>query len=557
MLYDLAIIGGGINGTGVARDAALRGLRVALIEREDWGCGTTGASTRMVHGGVRYLLYDVPTTRHSSEDAARVRRIAPHLTFRIPFLWPLLDQGRLVSEAMEAFLSAYDRYAKLKGGLRHARLSAEEARRIEPGLAPDVRGALTLDEWGVDVFRLAALNALDARDAGADTFPHTEAVDFLYDGRTVRGVRVRDRLTGGERDIEARLVLNAGGPWADRIAAKAGATVRLRPGKGIHVTFERRIGNFGMILEGVDGRTMFLVPHGAETIVGTTDDDYYGDPAHVDREVTNDEVAYVIEAAARVLPQARDWRPLRAWAGVRNTIFEWGVGADALSRRHEIIDHEARDGVPGLLSLAGGKLASYRMFAEETTNCVLEKLGRPPTPSSTARRPLPGAEPEPDFRALAREFPLPAAALERVWRRLGSRLRDAFADADADDLAPICRSEAVTPAEIRYAVRVERCRTLEDLRRHAHLGAGTCDGLDCAAPAALLMGELLDWPPDRIHAELRAFIERRWIGRRPVLRGATLAHEELCRGVHAPSAAPGAASHGSCSSRPYRPPTPP
>ncbi len=533
MLYDLAIIGGGINGTGVARDAALRGLRVAIFEREDWGCGTTGSSTRMVHGGVRYLLYDVPTTRHSSEDAARVRRIAPHLTFRIPFLWPLYGQSRFMTEATEAFLTAYDRYAKLKGGLRHARLSAEDARRIEPGLAPEVRGALTLDEWGVDVYRLSALNALDAHEAGADLFPHTEVVDFLYDGRTVRGVRVRDRLDGGERDVEARLVLNAGGPWAGRIASMADATVRLRPGKGIHVTFERRIGNYGMILEGVDGRTMFLVPHGAETIVGTTDDDYYGDPARVDLEVTNDEVSYVIEAAARAIPQAREWRPLRAWAGVRNTIFEWGVDADALSRRHEIIDHETRDGVPGLLSLAGGKLASYRVFAEEATDRILEKLGRPPVACETGIRPLPGAEPEPDFRALAAGLPLPAAAIERIWRRLGGRLHGVFAGAEAGDLVPICRSEAVTPAEIRHAVQVEGCRTLEDLRRHAHVGAGSCDGLDCAAPAAHLMAELLGWTPERTHAEIEAFMDRRWIGRRPVLHGATLAQEELTRGVYA------------------------
>ncbi len=536
MLYDLAIIGGGINGTGVARDAARRGLRVALFEREDWGCGTTGSSTRMVHGGVRYLLYDVPTTRHSSEDAARVRRIAPHLTFRIPFLWPLFDESRFMIEATEAFLSAYDRYAKLKGGLRHARLSAADARRFEPGLSPEVRGALTLDEWGVDVFRLSALNALDAREAGADIFPHAEAIEFLYDGRTVRGVRVRDRLDGGERDVEARLVLNAGGPWASRIAAMAGATVKLRPGKGIHVTFERRIGNYGLILEGVDGRTMFLVPHGAETIVGTTDDDYYGDPARVDFEITNDEVAYVIEAAARAIPQARQWRPLRAWAGVRNTLFEWGIEADGLSRRHEVIDHEARDGVPGLLSMAGGKLASYRMFAEETTDLVLEKLGRAAVACETGARPLPGAEPEPDFRALAREFALPAAALERVWRRLGGRLRDAFAGAGPADLTPICRAEAVTPAEIRYAIEVEGCRTLEDLRRHTHIGAGSCDGLDCAAPAAHLMAEWLGWPTERTRSEIDAFMERRWIGRRPVLAGATLAQEELVRGIFGPDA---------------------
>ncbi len=536
MVFDVAIIGGGINGAGVARDAALRGLSVALFEREDWGAGTTGASTRMVHGGMRYLLYDVPTTRTSSEDAARVRRIAPHLTFRIPFLWPLYAGRPLFHEAMEAFLSAYDPYARRKGGLRHARLTAEQARRIEPGLAPDVTGALTLDEWGVDVHRLAALNALDAREAGARLFPHCEVVELLFSGRTVRGVRARDRLDGRVFEVEARIVVNAGGPWAGRIAAMAGARVQLRPGKGIHVTFERRIGNHGLILEGVDGRTIFLVPHGAETILGTTDDDFYGDPARVDYEVTRDEIAYLLEAAARAIPQARTWRPLRAWAGVRNTLFEWGVHADALSRRHEVLDHETRDGVPGLLSLAGGKLASYRLFAEEATDVILEKLGHPPRPSITGERPLPGAEAPPDFVRLAREIPLPPAALERIWRRLGSRIRSVLGDAAPADLAPICRSEAVTAAEIRYAVEVEGCRTLEDLRRHTHLGAGSCDGADCAAPAAQLLARLAGWPPERTRAELDAFLQNRWVGRRPVLTGVTLAHEELVRGIYDPPA---------------------
>lgn len=531
MLYDLAIIGGGINGTGVARDAALRGLSVALVEREDWGAGTTGASTRMVHGGVRYLLYDVPTTRTSSEDAGRVRAIAPHLTFRIPFLWPLFRRGFL-TEATDAFLSAYDRYSGRKGGLPHRRLSADGARRIEPGLAPEVTGALTLDEWGVDVFRIAALNALDARNAGAEIFAHTEATDFLFSGRTVRGVRVRDRLNGTTRDIEARLTVNAAGPWAAELAAGAGASLRLRPGKGIHVVFERRIGNFGLILEGVDGRTLFLVPHGAETILGTTDDDYYGDPALAPREVTRDELDYVLEAAARALPQARDWRPLRAYAGVRNTLFEWGERPDSLSRRHEVLDHEERDGVPGLFSLAGGKLASYRLFAQEATDRVLKKLGQPMVTCTTGTRSLPGAESPPDFLDLASTIPLPPASIERVWRRHGSCINEIFRDAGPADLAPVCRSEAVTPAEIRYAIDVEGCRTMDDLRRHTHLALGSCNGLDCAASAVQLLGDRLDWSADRMQYELRTFLEERWLERRPVLRDATAAQEELMRAAY-------------------------
>ncbi len=528
-MYDLAIVGGGINGTGAARDAARRGLRVALFEREDWGAGTTGGSTRMVHGGLRYLLYDVPTTRHSSEDAGRIRRIAPHVTWRIPFLWPLFPGKRFFTEATEAFLSAYDPHARRKGGLQHARLSAAEARTLEPGLAREVIGALTLDEWGCDVFRLAALNAQDARECGAELHAHVEVVEMLRSGHDVRGLRVRDRLTGASRDVEARLVINAAGPWAGQVASLADARVAMRPGKGIHVTFERRIGNYGLILEGVDGRVMFLVPHGAETIVGTTDTDYYGDPMHADLDIHRDEVAYVIEAAARALPQARQWRPIRAWAGVRNTLFEWGVDSDDLSRRHEVLDHETRDNVAGLLSIVGGKLAAYRSQAEEVVDIALRKLGRAAVRCTTGEVPLPGAEAEPDFAELSRQIPLPPALLERVWRRLGNRLHQVFADAGPAELAPICRAEGVTAAELRYAVQVEQCRTLEDVRRHTHLGAGPCDGLDCAAPAAHVLAELLDWSPDRIRAELRTFFDERWSGRRPVLTGRTLAQEELLR----------------------------
>ena len=203
-MFDVVVIGGGINGAGIARDAALRGLTVALFEREDWGAGTTGGSTRMVHGGLRYLLYDIPTTRHSSEDAGRIRRIAPHVTWRIPFLWPLFPGRRFFTEATEAFLSAYDPHARRKGGLQHARSVAQEARALEPGLAPEVNGALTLDEWGCDVFRLAALNAVDAHECGAELHATgSRRARLLRQVSTVRGVRVRDRINGRTFEVEA------------------------------------------------------------------------------------------------------------------------------------------------------------------------------------------------------------------------------------------------------------------------------------------------------------------------------------------------------------------
>jgi glycerol-3-phosphate dehydrogenase len=349
----------------------------------------------------------------------------------------------------------------------------------------------------------------------------------------VHGLKAFDHIERRSFEVRAKLVINAAGPWAGNIASMADAKVAMRPGKGVHVTFERRIGNYGLILEGVDGRVMFLVPHGAETIVGTTDTDFYGEPARVDLDIHSDEVAYVVEAAARAFPQARDWRPLRAWAGVRNTLFEWGVDSDDLSRRHEVLDHELRDNLKGLLSIVGGKLAAYRIQSEEAVDLALKKLGRDPVECTTGSQPLPGAELAPDFDELSRSIGLPRWALERVWRRVGSRIHDVFRNATPDDLMPVCRSEAITPAEIVYAIRNEGCRTLEDLRRHAHVGAGSCDGVDCALPAAQIMARLLGWSADHLDNELRRFVAERWIGRRPVLRGPALAQEEIWRASHA------------------------
>jgi glycerol-3-phosphate dehydrogenase len=304
----------------------------------------------------------------------------------------------------------------------------------------------------------------------------------LRSGRDVRGVRVRDRITGDERDVEARS--SSTPPVRGCPASRSSPTRRvpLRPGKGIHVTFERRIGNYGLILEGVDGRTMFLVPHGAETIVGTTDDDYYGDPGarRPRHHARRDRLRH--RGRARALPQAREWRPLRAWAGVRNTSSS---GASTRTPVAPPRDRRprARDGIAGLLSVVGGKLAAYRIQAEEAVDAAaLRQLGRParrarPGDGAAARRRGPAG-----LRRARPRDPAAAAALERIWRRVGSRIA---ASSTAPAPTTSRRSAAPRPsraAEIRYAVEVEQCRTLEDLFRHVHVGAGGCDGSDCAAP---------------------------------------------------------------------------
>ncbi len=537
-MLDAIVIGGGVNGAGVARDLALRGLKVALYERTDLGAGTTDASSGMIHGGLRYLLYDRETTRISCDDAGAIRKIAPHMTFRIPFLLPLFGEGRasrLKHEVVEAFFRAYDKFSPRKGGKPHLRLTREEALAIEPGLRPSLAGAVTMDEWGIDSFRLVLANALDAARHGAEVHNHTPVLELLFDGpgtgpaRRVAGVVVRER-SGGRREVRARLVVNAAGPWVPRIAAMAGCEVKLRPGKGIHLVIERRISNVGVIARAVDGRSIFVQPHENVTWIGTTDDDYYGDPGEI--PIHHDEVEYLLEAAESVFPGIRAYRVLRAFAGVRPTLHEDGRYEDELSRRHDIVDHGSRDGVHGLLTIAGGKLAAYRLMCQEAADLGARLLGSD-AKGRTHKEPLPGGEEAgiPSAADLAREWTIDRYTAARLIFRHGSLARRVLEEAKdgpgGGGRRLVCRTEPVTEAEVRWACRHEWVRTLDDLRRRTKWADGPCQGLDCLREGARVVGEELGWSPDEKDGAILEFLQARWQERRPVLRGRELAHEEL------------------------------
>lgn len=538
MDYDVIILGGGVNGTGTARDCAMRGLRVLLLEKADFGVGASGNSSGMIHGGIRYMLSDRHVTALACRDSGYIQRIAPHLLFRIPFLMPFGSgregatlRERAVFYATEVYVGTYDLYQPLKRGKPSTRLTAEELYRLEPGLRPGLHGAVTLDEWGIDAFRLCALNALAARGTGATLRTWTEARQVITEGGRVRGVRWRDVLTGEEGEALAPVVFNAAGAWSPALARASGVKVPMRPGKGVHLTLDRRYSSYGVILSAVDGRQMFVMPHENESIIGTTDDDYYGDPD--DLEATNDEVEYLLEGAASLVPGVRRARITRAWCGLRTTIHSYGPNEDALSREHQLLDGAA-DGAAGLLSIVGGKLASYRAQAEEATDRIEQLLGRPVTPSRTHEVPLPGGDAVPDATALALEFPVAAPVAARVAYRHGSRARDVLALVRDDPRLGLvlCRDEGILAAEVVYCCRHEEVRRLQDLRRRCRLAVGACGGLDCARLGAQLAGRTLSWSADRIRAELADLLDAGWRERRPVLDAAQLAQEELLRGAH-------------------------
>lgn len=514
---DAVIIGGGINGTGVARDLALRGAKVVLYERNDLAFGASGNSSGMIHGGVRYLSKSPKVTREACQDSGYIQRIAPHLLFRIPFLMTVKAgaAGRVMLELVDAYFRAYDDFQPLKRGKPHTRLSADDMAALEPGLNAQVSGGVAFDEWGVDGARLCVLNALDAEGHGARIFTHTSVESIAKAPPAGAGaplryiVRARDRLTGARRSHSARVVVNATGAWGPITAALGGVhspKVRVRPGKGIHVVYDRRLSNYGVISETIDGRQVFVYPWENASVLGTTDDDYFGDLDDV--AATSEEVRYLVQAISRVLPSIRAARAIGTYAGVRPTLYEYGPNEDELSREHAIVDHVA-DGAPGVYSMIGGKLASFRLFAEELSALVAPLIA-PGTRCTTHERPLPGGSTVPDALGFAERLSASPVAARRLVFRHGIRteqIAERIARNPAES-AVICPCEPILEAEVRHVIETEGARTVDDVSRRTRLGLGACGGMRCAARCAALVGRAHELSPAESLAQARRFLVR-------------------------------------------------
>jgi glycerol-3-phosphate dehydrogenase len=527
---DLVVIGGGVNGTGVARDASMRGLRVALFERNDLAFGASGNSSGMIHGGVRYLSYDPEVTESSCRDSGHIQAIAPHLLFRIPFLMPIPRSRKKYFVFIDAFFEAYDRYQPLKRGKAHARLNGDELLALEPGLRGDLHGGITFDEWGIDGGRLCTANAVDARERGAQLFIGCTVEQIERDDAgAVVGVRWRDRHSGARGRMSASAVVNATGAWAPITASLSGLgaeRARVRPSKGIHVIYDRRLTNYAIMSQTIDGRTIFIEPWQNVSVIGTTDDDYYGDLDNV--VATSEEVRYLVEGIAKVFPSVRKGRIIGTYAGVRPTLYEYGKLEDALSRDHEIVDH-AVHGADGLYSMIGGKLASYRLFAEEMVDILARRFDLA-IACATHTSALPGGDEELDALALARSLEIDAVAGRRLVYRHGSRaervaerMRRRPAEARA-----VCTCEPVLEAEVRYVIAHEQARSVGDVSRRTRLGLGACGGMRCAARCGTIVAEELGLSPADGMRQALIFLRRQAKTRVCALGPEQARQEALC-----------------------------
>jgi len=478
----------------------------------------------MIHGGPRYLEFDWNTTRLSTQDAGYIVSIARNMVYRVVFIIPVMPHDKNNIERMETAMEVYDRFQPLKKAHPHVRLTAEEARQAEPGLSAEVIGAVTMEEWGVDPHRLVFANVQDAMAHGARALNHTRVVDLLRDGGKVIGVRYRGS-DGAMSEARARVVVNAAGPWVPEISRMAGAQVKLRPAKGIHIVYPHRISNFSISAESIDGRDLLMVSHAGFTLLGTTDDDFYGDLDSVD--VLEDEVDYLLQAFERIFPSIRAYRPVRTTTGVRPTLFKWRRYEDELSRRYEVIDH-APDGAEGFVTIAGGKLSMYRLMAEQTSDVVCRKLGHE-APCVTAARPLPGNESELEPAAdLGRRSGIPALAAMRLQARHGSNAEAVMKAAHPGRM--VCRCEPITEAELVHAARNEQVRSLADAFRRVGLAAGPCAGAACVMRAAGVIGTELGWSAAQRFDAAREFFRGAWLGRAPILGHSGWAQEELANG---------------------------
>ncbi len=461
--FDVLVIGGGITGAGVALDVASRGMTVALVERDDFASGTSGRSSRMIHGGLRYLEHlEFGIVRESLRERATLLRLAPHLVRPVRFYVPEPEPGHRA--LLRTGLLVYDALAAGRNLGRHRAADPAELMHAVPG-GGRARPALTYLECRADDARLTLTVARTARAFGALIANHAEAEALLTGASAqVAGGRIVDRITGERFEIRARVTVNATGVWADRVRTMGSpAPPMMRPSKGVHLVFRpgaiRTTAAVGLPAGG--GRHIFVMPWGDRTYAGTSDTSYDGDPD--DPTVTFDDVAYLVEAVAGAFPGVTERDVVASWAGLRPLLARGDGHPKDLSRRHLVLEEP-----PGLFTITGGKLTTYRAMAEALADEVANRLGVR-TPCRTARIPLGLWAPLGRELAMAESvgaaMGLDPAASRRLVHRFGEDWRAAMAMI-RDDMtlaAPMSDGLPVLAVEASMARSVEMALTEDDV----------------------------------------------------------------------------------------------
>jgi glycerol-3-phosphate dehydrogenase len=470
--FDILVIGGGIFGAGVARDAALRGLRVGLIEKSDFASGTSSRSSKLIHGGFRYLQqHDFRLVFEACRERSILQHIAPHLVRPLPFLFPVYKGGPNSLMKLRLGMSLYDGLALYRNIARHKTLSAKRARYVEPALAQSgLRGAVSFYDCQEDDARFCVEHILHATELGATCLNYCTLTGFVTREDRIVAANVRDAISGEAFEIGARVFINAAGPWVEQINALTpfdADAVRLSPTKGVHLVVPRLTQEHAIAFHArSDGRVLFILPWGEYSLIGTTDTDFTGDPGHVRADLAD--VEYLLTEARALFPDANlsEADVVTTIAGVRSLLASTVASPSGRTREHRIL-RQGRN----LLSIAGGKFTTYRLIAQQAVDAACGLLGTAIPPCRTAEVVLPNRR--------------PTVSGEKI-----------------------CNAPEVYISDIVHACQREMVVTLSDvMRRRTPLALSHAGGPDVALLVAHVMGPLMRWSPDEERTQFEHYVQ--------------------------------------------------
>jgi glycerol-3-phosphate dehydrogenase len=499
---EVLIIGGGATGAGIARDLAIRGIPSMLVEKGDFTSGASGRNQGLLHSGGRYAVNDPEAARECITENRILRRIAPHCIESSGGLFVSLPEDG--AEYRANFIRACG-----AAGIDTLPLSPKEALSMEPKLNPSIIGAVQVPDGAIDPFTIVVENARDAESRGARFFLHTEAIALVPNGGRIAGARVKDLITGEEFSISASWVINATGAWANQILGLAGLKIGIALSKGSMLITNTRLSERVLNRCRPPASGDIIVPNDTVSILGTTSIR----SEHLEHyEVTPEEVTFLVDELARMVPAVKGERFTRAYAGIRPLCQSAETGDDRdISRGFTLIDPEGREGLAGLITITGGKLMTHRLMAEKTVDLICEKMGLH-VPCHTHMQRLPGA------------------GLSRALKDRLIRLRRQTPAARGEIL---CDCELVPREAVDAILREGKVRETQDILHRTRLAKGTCQGGFCVYRLLGVLNEMRrEQERGGSNRILRAFLEERWKGIRPVLWGVSLKEEELIESIY-------------------------
>ena len=497
---EVLIVGGGATGVGISRDLSLRGIPCILVEKGDFLSGASGRNHGLLHSGGRYVVSDPQAARECIAENKILKKIAPHCIEDTEGLFISLPEDDL--NFRDHFLKACEEI-----NIPSTLLSLTEALSIEPELNPDLLSAVKVPDGAIDPFELVLGNVKDAENHGAQFLLHTEVTSLLMDGNRIKGVLARNLLEGEEYSIETSYLINATGAWADQFLKLASLRMGIALSKGSMLITNQRLNQrvINRCRPPSDGD--IVVPNHTVSILGTTSIRL----EEVENfEVTPPEVSLLIQETSKMIPSIKEVRFIRAYAGIRPLFLSEEKNDDrTISRGFALIDHEKRDGIKNLITMTGGKLVTYRLMAEKTSDLICQKMGTR-VPCSTHLKLLPDAN-------------RPSNLKERL-KIFGQSIPGGEGET-------LCDCELVQRDEVEEVLKQGRLKELQDILHRTRLAKGTCQGGFCVYRMLGVLHELglVEGDSNKI---LKGFLEERWTGMRPVLWGSSVKEEELIEGIY-------------------------